>query len=270
MIKSVQKAVQILQILSDGYIEPMPLGKIAKKAGLNKSTCAHLLETLCDSGMAERLPNHGGYMLGMMSYYITRHNRYHQELIEICAPIMRWLFQKTGHSIVLVMLRNRKKVIIHKIKGLNSFPSSYGNFYFENLYRFSTSHAMIAAMNEVARAEFFEENGYPTESEWPKLYEEGGVQAACDEINRRTYEIFRCPYLGADAAPNENVVGMAIAIKKGRKVVAGLGVSFPNEHMIGGPTMKNGEPWYLSNKEETFIAKHLSIANKEIIRRMEY
>ena len=43
MIKSVQKAIQILQILSDGQNEPVPLSEIAERAGLNKSTCAHLL-----------------------------------------------------------------------------------------------------------------------------------------------------------------------------------------------------------------------------------
>ena len=264
MIKSVQKAIQILQILSDGQNEPVPLSEIAERAGLNKSTCAHLLETMCESGMAERISRQEGYRVGILAYYITRHGRYHQELVEICNPVMCWLRKKTNHSVVLVMLRSHKKAIIHWVCGINKFPGNYGNMYYESQYRYSTSHAILAAMSDMERSEFYLENGYPTRDEWPKLYAPEGEKAAYDEINRRGYEIFRYPF----ETPGQVVVGMATALRNREKVVAALGIALPNEY--GTYTMEDGQPWHLTQEEEASIARYLCAATKEINRRLQF
>lgn len=282
MIKSVQKAVQILQILSDNQNDPLSLGEIAARAELNKSTCAHLLETLCECGMAERISRQEGYRVGMLAYYVTRHGRYNQELVEICNPLMHWLNKKTGHSVVLAVLRSHKKTIIHWVNGINMLPSNYGNLYYEEQYRFSTSHAILAGMTEMERSEYYRENGFPSQDEWPKLYEPEGEQAAYEEINRRGYELFRCP---EPHEPNAIRIGMAAAIRKKGKTVAALGIALPNEcgmwyrvdericfkhDYVAEEQNENVIPWHLTDAEEAFIARHLLAAVKEINRRMEF
>ena len=269
MIQSVQKAIQILQIISDMGNKPIPLGEIAQKANLNKSTCAHILETLCDCGMAERISRLDGYRIGAHAYYITRNGRYHEELVEQCAPVMRWLYNKIGgHSLILATLNRGKKVVMYNISGINNLPNQKLKIYYETLYKYSTSHAYLAAMNPLERAEFYAENGFPTEDEWPKLYAPQGEKAAYDEINNRGYECFRYPYDHPSAAPDETVVGMAKAIKHDDKVVAVIGVALPNEY--GRFHFENGVPWHLSEEEEKNIAKHLCAAVREIQRRLQF
>ena len=49
MIKSVKKAMDILTILSNTGETPITLGELASKTGLNKSTCSHIVDTMCES-----------------------------------------------------------------------------------------------------------------------------------------------------------------------------------------------------------------------------
>ena len=49
MIQSVKKAMDILTVLSENSDEPIMLSELAEKTGLNKSTCAHIVDTLCES-----------------------------------------------------------------------------------------------------------------------------------------------------------------------------------------------------------------------------
>ena len=47
MIKSVKKAMDILTILSANAEEPITLSELAEKTGMNKSTCVHIVDTMC-------------------------------------------------------------------------------------------------------------------------------------------------------------------------------------------------------------------------------
>ena len=51
MIQSVSRALDILTIVSDAKGKPIKLNAIAQKAGLNVSTCTHLVQTRIIDGV---------------------------------------------------------------------------------------------------------------------------------------------------------------------------------------------------------------------------
>lgn len=59
MIQSVKKAMDILTVLSATPEVPIPLGELAERTNINKSTCAHIVDTLCESFYVEARPSLG-------------------------------------------------------------------------------------------------------------------------------------------------------------------------------------------------------------------
>ena len=68
MIKSVKKAMDILTILSNSGETPISLAELAEKTNLNKSTCSHIVDTMCEELYVERVSRKEGYRLGPWSY----------------------------------------------------------------------------------------------------------------------------------------------------------------------------------------------------------
>ena len=96
MIQSVGRALDILMTVSDMRGEPVTLGTIAQKTGIHASTCAHLVQTLCEKGFLSQVSRTSGYILGAYAYYLTRYKTFHKELIETCNPALKWIQRRTG------------------------------------------------------------------------------------------------------------------------------------------------------------------------------
>lgn len=105
MIKSVQKALNILKVLSDTPFEYVSLKDISKKTGIEKSTCHHLLETLCAEGFAQNTAGSGKYILGPDSYLLTRFGKYNETLISVCHPLLTFLAKKLKKPFYLQYLQ---------------------------------------------------------------------------------------------------------------------------------------------------------------------
>lgn len=115
MIESVNKATTLLCILSNSPGRPLTLQQIAAQANMNKSTCSHILETLCDSLFVERISRKEGYQLGPWSYMLSRKERYQESLIVIAQPVLEWLNAKLNVTVFLDVLCNGRKFVIYSI-----------------------------------------------------------------------------------------------------------------------------------------------------------
>jgi IclR family transcriptional regulator, acetate operon repressor len=70
-VQSVARALTLLEIIADLGGEAS-LTDIAGKAGLNVSTCHHLLSTLVSKGYASRVPRRRSYALGARVVYLSQ------------------------------------------------------------------------------------------------------------------------------------------------------------------------------------------------------
>lgn len=60
-IQSVDRAVEILEVLTDG---PATVGAMAERLDVHKSTASRILSSLADHGLVEKSPTSGAYSLG--------------------------------------------------------------------------------------------------------------------------------------------------------------------------------------------------------------
>ena len=147
MIKSVKKAMDILTILSASAEEPITLGDLAEQTGLNKSTCAHIVDTLCDSLYVERVSRTKGYRLGPWAYMLSRYGRYQNTLVTIATPVLKWLQTKTDATVFISVICNGKKYIVYHIDKANILPMSDGSMIQGNLEATATGQLLMTHMD---------------------------------------------------------------------------------------------------------------------------
>ena len=109
MIKSVKKALDILTILSNSGEKPIPLAELAKQTALNKSTCAHIVDTMCEELYVERVSRKEGYRLGPWAYMLSRYGSYYNSLSKTAYPILKWLHKELDAAVFLSVVCNGRK-----------------------------------------------------------------------------------------------------------------------------------------------------------------
>lgn len=147
MIQSVKKATNILLYLSEEPERPVPLQTIARDLDLNKSTCAHLLDTLCESLMVERVSRKEGYRLGPGAFFLSRYGRYQESLIEICSPLLRWLKSQVGTTVLLTVVCDGVKYIIFREDENQQLDLRNSTIIRGNIERTATGMLMMAFMD---------------------------------------------------------------------------------------------------------------------------
>jgi IclR family transcriptional regulator, acetate operon repressor len=113
-IQSIDRALDLLDILAAADGE-LALGEIAAKAGLNSSTCHHLLATLSQRGYVGRNPRGRTYFLGARITELSNRRLKQFNLIDIAMPELRHLNHATGESVHLAVLQGSALVTLAKL-----------------------------------------------------------------------------------------------------------------------------------------------------------
>jgi IclR family acetate operon transcriptional repressor len=113
-IQSIDRALDLLDILAAADGE-LALGEIATKAGLNSSTCHHLLATLAKRGYVGRNPRGRTYFLGGRITELSNRRLKQFNLIDIAMPELRHLNVETGESVHLAVMQGNALVTLAKL-----------------------------------------------------------------------------------------------------------------------------------------------------------
>ena len=165
MIRSVQKAMHLLSILADCYGQPIPLGELAQRAELPKPTCAHLIATLEAEGYAVKISHSSGYILGPAAYCLSRFGRYKTELVSVCRPVVQYLSQTLGHTVILAVIDGNAKYIIDCIDNGDTFEKK-ARIRADDIYRTATGRIILANSERDEQRRIFEKYGAPKAGEW--------------------------------------------------------------------------------------------------------
>lgn len=169
MIRSVEKALQILSTLGDAENKPVTVTHISEHTGIHRSTCSHILETLVKHGYAERISHSKGYILGPEAYCLSRYGKYSKDIITVCKPIMKWLYAKTGYPVILAKIKGEKKFVIETIDYEHKIPIQNQTIYQDDIYRTATGRAILANLEQGDLAEIFKEYSVPEKDIWPEV-----------------------------------------------------------------------------------------------------
>ena len=248
MIKSVKKAMDILTILSANAENPITLGELAEQTGLNKSTCAHIVDTLCESLYVERVSRTKGYRLGPWAYMLSRYGRYQNTLVTIAIPVLKWLQAKTEATVFISVICNGKKYIVYHIDKANILPMSDGSIIQGNLEATATGQLLMTHMDSESLRHALSRR---------EDAEDGPLQIP-QELNEKFKKIRSqgFAYCAVPAGEQEPHQSYAFGVTDGSKVIAALGILYPD-------SMNTSE--YRNS-----VLKYGRTAASEISRRLEF
>ena len=214
MIKSVKKALDILTILSNSGENPISLSELAEKTNLNKSTCAHIVDTMCEELYVERVSRKEGYRLGPWSYMLSRYGSYYNSLSKLSYPILKWLHEQLDAAVFLSVVCNGRKYIILHIDPDNILPMSDGSMIQGYMESTATGRLLMAFMD----SETFHYTLAKRANESKKDILTPELEAELKKIRVQGYS--HC------SIPAERHQSYAFKVMDGEKNVASLGVLY--------------------------------------------
>lgn len=249
MIKSVHKAMIILKVLSDNEPNSTKLMDVSNSTGIEKPTCSHILETLCNDGYVRRISHSKGYKLGPATFCLTRYGKYENSLITVCHPVLQWLSKKTSGISMLTIIESSDKYVIDYIDEDNLIFRNNGNIFTDDIYRTATGRIIMSHMDEEKLAELYKKHGKPLK-DWDNIQSFDELKLKLKEIKSRD-PIFTCTQKG-----DTYDTGFGKAIFRKRKCVGAIGIAHNSVHCEIG---------YFKND-----IIYLESAAKEINRRLNY
>lgn len=100
-VKSLVKACRLLSDLATSG-EPEPLHILARRQSLPASTAFRLLETLCQEGLVEQMPDRR-YRVGVLAFGLARVAQATRSVMKAAEPVMASLAGDVGESVSLVL-----------------------------------------------------------------------------------------------------------------------------------------------------------------------
>lgn len=108
------RALDLLEVLARAGTE-LPLNEIALKAGLNISTCHHLLSTLVKRGYVAQNPRGRTYFLGIKILELSSSRLRQFDLIGLAMPALRRLNEDTRESVHLAVMQGHDLTTLAKL-----------------------------------------------------------------------------------------------------------------------------------------------------------
>jgi DNA-binding IclR family transcriptional regulator len=216
MIQVIQRALNILELISKDRNKEFGLGEIADSLGLNHGTCANIIKTLVVREYLEQSGNKRGYKLGTRSYYLTGNYSNKKELLRIAVEPVKALRAILNESCILAIVKDNMRVTLHKelsTHGLQVVKSGEE----KNVYLTATGRIILACMNPMERGNFIQKYGLPNEM-WNEVKNNDDLIIELQKIKEKQLAIH---FDGA------HIVGIAAPIYKNEEVIASLGIYLP-------------------------------------------
>ena len=160
-IQSIERALDLLDILA-ATDQELALQEIAARAGLNISTCHHLLATLVKRGYVGRNRRTRSYFLGARITELSNSRLKQFNLTDIAMPELRQLNETTRESVHLAVLQGHALVTLAKLEsklpvGVGSDETGKANA----AHATATGKAILAWLPEAEIARVIASNGLP-------------------------------------------------------------------------------------------------------------
>jgi len=170
MIQVINRALNILELVSKERDRDFSLGEIANSLNLNASTCANIIKTLVNRGYLEQKGIKQGYKLGVQAYYLTGNFSNRKELLKASVIPLQELRDILNESCILTIMKENMRVTLHKELSSQELQV-VSNGEEKNIYLTATGRIVLACQNINTQLDFIKKYGLPG-SMWPEVINE--------------------------------------------------------------------------------------------------
>lgn len=220
MIKVIEKALNILELLAAEQNREIGLGEIASALGMDRGTCSNIIKTLVARGYIQQDGPRQGYRFGYMPYKLTNSFINNEELTKIARDDIDKLGKSLNETAILSCIKNDKRIVLY-----NTNPDRElivkSNFS-KSIYSANTGRVILANYTPAHLEKCLIRLGMPTEDEWPEIYKTGNpngeLKNLLASVKQAGYEIH---------FDSNGIVGIAAPIFRDGHVAGSVGVYMP-------------------------------------------
>ena len=165
IVQSVDRALSLLEALSRPAAQPgtgAALTDLAAQAGLNVSTCHHLLATLMKWGYVAKVPGRRTYALGARGLHLGQSFLRQVDLPRRAQPVLQQLNATTGEAVHLAVLQGDTVVTVAKLDAHHAVRVDTGAIgVAEAAHATATGKAMLAWLPEDQMRRILAVHGMP-------------------------------------------------------------------------------------------------------------
>lgn len=222
-LQSVDQALALMEYLA-GAVAPQTVTGLSHEFGLSKATVHRMLATLRARGYVVQDPITARYSFGLTAARLVEQADAAETLTSACWPAMRWLWRKTGETVLLTVRDGDKAVVVEKLDSPRPLLTEYPPGRLMPLHAVSSGLALLAHLpdEEVhailaasSLAPYTPHSLLSAEAVWREIR---SVRRKGYAINR---EAFRDGVSGVaapvhDACPGRVVAAMAVCVPSSR------------------------------------------------------
>ncbi|MGY1644186.1 IclR family transcriptional regulator [Geodermatophilus sp. SYSU D00703] len=142
-LKSVDQALALMEYLAS-TAAPQTVTGLSREFGLSKATVHRMLGTLRARGYVVQDPVTARYSFGLTAAQLSTHPGAAETLTSACMPAMRWLWRKTGETVLLAVRDGDKAVVVEKLDSTLPVLSTYPLGRLMPLHAVSSGLALLA------------------------------------------------------------------------------------------------------------------------------
>lgn len=212
MIQVINRALDILELLSRNIDKEHSLSDIADPLNLNHGTCANIIKTMVNRRYIEKKK---GYILGRQSYYLTNNFSNEAEIVRCSVNPMKDLSNILRENCVLSVLKNNSRIILHKETYVQELQANTIDE--KNAYQTATGKLLLAYLEPTDRNAFIKAYGLPGDM-WKEIGDERSLIDELQRIHKVGYVIHH---------DDTNIGGVAMPIFDKKQAIASVGIYLP-------------------------------------------
>lgn len=225
MIKVIEKALNILELLAGEQDREISLGEIASTLNMDRGTCSNIIKTLAARGYVQQDSPRRGYRFGYTPFKLTNSYINNEELTKIARDDVDKLGKSLNETAILSCIKNDRRIVLY-----NTVPDRElivkSNFS-KSIYSANTGRVILANYTPAHLEKCIIRLGLPPKEEWPEIYEtnnpHGELVNRLAAIRNIGYEIH---------FDTNGIVGIAAPLFRSGHVVGSVGVYMPKLRYI--------------------------------------
>lgn len=227
MIQVLNRAIDIIELISKDNTKAFTLSEIADELNLNHATCANIIKTMVTRNFIEQVGHKKGYKLGYMLYQIVGDNSFESKLKLAAEPYMTHLTATLAETCLLAILKGRSRLVVHEVQAEQDLMVR--SVKEKDVYNSASGRFLVASLTDDDREAFVEKYGVPSKDIWMEASTPNGLKRELERIRAAGY---------VKQTTKSQIIGLACGVRENGRVIASLSVYLPVSRMTEGKELE--------------------------------